>query len=875
MSDKTGNNGTGSKKPLTLKRSGKLELKQSVDSGEVRQNFSHGRSRSVAVEVRRKRGAKRPGISGEIETAFTKNDTQKDSRKSGIEKSKSISRDESNKDKKSRFVLRTLTDDEKAARARAVEDAEKAELEAREKAEKDAFLVAEADANRKKEQDEAEQRASQESERRKSEEKDREVAEEKAAKRLTTKKKEKTLEVPEIIPSIEDLGDDQSGRREDNRGVKKTKNQELKKAPSSRRDRNQSRRRSGRLTVIEALEDGERGERGRSLAALKRQRERERREAKENLEPNKPIVREVVIPESISVQELANRMAIRGAEVVKTLFNMGMSATITQSIDADTAELLVAEFGHKVKRVSESDVEIGLQGEEDDKDALVLRPSVVTVMGHVDHGKTSLLDALRSSDIAGVEAGGITQHIGAYQISRESGAKITFVDTPGHAAFTQMRARGAKVTDIVVLVVAADDGIMPQTIEAINHARAADAPIIVAINKMDLPDANADKVRNEMLQYELVTEELGGDILSVEVSAKENRNLDKLCEAILLQAEILELRANPDRSAEGVVLEAKVDQGRGIVATLLVQRGTLRIGDIVVAGASWGRVKAIFDDRGQRFEEVLPSMPCEILGLSGAPEAGDEFVVVENDRRAREVTEFRETREHAARVNRVTSPLSIEQMFIENDKEKLREMPLVIKADVHGSVEAIVGAVSNLSTDEVASKVIHAGVGGVIESDVTLAKASGASIIGFNVRANSQAKDFADREKILIRYYSVIYDVVDDVKSQLGGLLKPTLKEKILGNAEVQKIFNVGKKGRVAGCRVTNGIVKRGAKVRLLRDNVVIHDGELKTLRRFKDEVREVKEGYECGIAFENYDEIREGDVLEFYEIEEIARKLD
>ena len=662
---------------------------------------------------------------------------------------------------------------------------------------------------------------------------------------------------------------------EEERGRARRRGDQRRPAGPSRRD--QPRRRGGKISLSQALAGTVGEERGRSLASLRRQREREKRLAQQALRADelKPVVREVVVPEAISVQELASRMAVRGAEVVKRLMEMGTVVTITQSIDADTAQLAVEEFGHKVRRVSEADVEIGLKGEVDTADALSARPPVVTVMGHVDHGKTSLLDAIRSADVVSGEAGGITQHIGAYQVETAKGHRITFIDTPGHAAFTEMRARGASVTDIVILVVAADDGVMPQTAEAINHARAAGVPILIAINKMDRPDADPGRVRQALLQHEIVTEEMGGDVLAVEISATQKLNLDRLEEAILLQAELLELSANPDRAAEGVVIEAKVDRGRGAVATVLVQRGTLRIGDIVVAGAQWGRVRAMYDDHGATTRSAGPSVPVEILGLSGVPQAGDEVVVVENERRAREVTEFRQARTREQEVAR-DAPLNLEQLFSEiQEKEDKGELPLVIKADVQGSVEAIVGALGRLGTDEVAARVLHAGVGGITESDVTLATASEATIIGFNVRANAQAREFAARNGIELRYHAVIYDVVDEVRASLEGMLRPEARERALGNAHILQVFEVGRVGRIAGCRVTNGLVRRGAKARLLRDDVVIHDGSLKTLRRFKDDVREVKEGYECGMSFENHTDLREGDAIEFYEIEEVARTLD
>jgi translation initiation factor IF-2 len=611
----------------------------------------------------------------------------------------------------------------------------------------------------------------------------------------------------------------------------------------------------------------------RSLASVRRAREREKQRAQQMRNEGQKVIRDVVIPETITVQELSNRMAERGADVIKALMKMGIMATINQSLDADTAELVATEFGHRVKRVSSADVEIGLMGEEDKEELLRPRPPVVTVMGHVDHGKTSLLDALRQTDVAAREAGGITQHIGAYQVTRPSGQKITFIDTPGHAAFTEMRARGANVTDIVVLVVAADDGIMQQTVEAITHARAANVPIIVAINKIDKPTANPDRVRQELLQHGVVVEQLGGDVLSVEVSAKERINLDKLEEAILLQAEILELKANPDRSASGAVIEARLERGRGAVATLLVQRGTIHVGEIFVAGTEWGRVRALINDRGENMVAAGPATPVEVLGLQGTPMAGDTFVVVENEARAREITEFRRRRQREAQAA-TTGRGTLEQMFSKIAAGETKELPVVVKADVQGSLEAITASLSKLGTDEVSVRILHAAVGGINESDVTLARASQAMIIGFNVRANPQAREMARRDNVDIRYYSIIYNVVDDIKAALSGLLAPAVREKFLGYAEIRQVFSISKVGKIAGCMVTEGIVKRGAKVRLLRDNVVIHEGALKTLKRFKDEVREVREGYECGMAFESYQDIQEGDVIECYEMEEVARDL-
>jgi translation initiation factor IF-2 len=635
--------------------------------------------------------------------------------------------------------------------------------------------------------------------------------------------------------------------------------------------RTEPRRRTGKLTITDALTDDDRGERGRSLAAVKRARERERLK---NLQKGaEKVIRDVIIPESLTVQELANRMAERGGDVIKTLMRMGVMATINQTIDADTAELVVAEFGHNFKRVSEADVLVGLEGDSDTDAELTSRPPVVTIMGHVDHGKTSLLDALRETDVVSGEAGGITQHIGAYQVTLQSGAKITFIDTPGHEAFTAMRARGAKVTDIVVLVVAADDGIMPQTVEAIRHAKAAGVPIIVAINKIDKPEANPDRVRQELLQHELVTEDLGGDVLTVEVSAKKRMNLEKLEETILLQAEILDLKANPARAAQGTVVEAKMEKGRGPVATVLVQKGTLKVGDVFVAGAEWGKVRALVDDKGNRVESAGPSTPVEVLGLDGAPAAGDDFIAVEDEARAREIAGYRQRKDREAKA-KLAQRGTLEQMFSAIKAGEAKELPVVIKGDVQGSIEAIIGSVEKIGNDDVKVRVLHSAVGAVNESDITLAKASGGVIIGFNVRANPQARDLARRDGVDIRYYSIIYDVTDDIRKILSGMLAPTLKEHFRGYATIREVFNITKVGKVAGCMITEGIVKRGAGVRLLRDNVVIHSGELSQLKRFKDDVKEVREGYECGMSFANYDDIRVGDVIECFEMEEVAATL-
>ena len=590
-------------------------------------------------------------------------------------------------------------------------------------------------------------------------------------------------------------------------------------------------------------------------------------------QPQEKIIKEVTIPEVITVQELANRMAEKSADVIKKLMSLGVMATINQPIDADTAQIVVEEMGHKWKRVADSDVETVLHEEDDNPDLLLPRPPVVTVMGHVDHGKTSLLDALRETNVAAKEAGGITQHIGAYQITVKDGSKITFIDTPGHEAFSEMRARGAKVTDIVVLVVAANDGIMPQTVEAIRHAQAAEVPIVVAINKIDLPGADPMRVKTELLQHGIAIEEMGGESLCAEVSAKKRINIDKLVEAIELQAEILDLKANPNTKAGGTVIEAKMEKGRGSVATLLVQKGTLKIGDIIIAGKEWGHVRAMFNERGQKVFEAAPATPVEVLGLQGTPAAGDNFNVVESESQAKEITNYRIQKERDAKLVK-SAKSAMEQMLDKIKSGESKHLPVIIKADVQGSIEAIEGTLNKLSNDEVSVQILHSAVGPISESDITLAKASHALIIGFNVRAIPQARDMARRDGVDIRYYSIIYDVADDVKKGLEGLLSPELREKILGYAEIRNVFNITGVGKVAGCMITEGLVKRGAKVRLLRDNVVIHDGNLGQLKRFKDDVKEVKEGYECGMSFENYNDIQVGDFIECYEIETIAAKL-
>jgi translation initiation factor IF-2 len=641
------------------------------------------------------------------------------------------------------------------------------------------------------------------------------------------------------------------------------------------RTRGEPKRREGRLTISALAGDGDTAERMRSLASVRRAREREKEKRKGGSTdaPNRP--REVVIPDVITVGDLANRMAVRGVDIVKFLMKQGLMMKINDVIDTDTAELVADEYGMTVKRVSESDVETGFLSDAVDDEATTPRAPVVAIMGHVDHGKTSLLDALRTTDVAAGEAGGITQHIGAYQVKTPSGDAVTFLDTPGHAAFSAMRTRGATVTDIVILVVAADDGVMPQTIESIQHAKAAGAPIIVAVNKIDKPDADPQKVVNELLQYEIIGEALGGDTQIVEVSAKARTNLDGLIEAILLQAEVMDLKADPERSAEGVVIEAKLDKGRGPVATVLVKRGTLKRGDIVVAGSAWGKVRALLDERNAQLTEAGPSVPVEILGLDEAPSPGDVFATVENEARARELTEFR-ARQKREKATGGINQVSLVDMMAKLGSKKISELPVLIKSDVQGSGEAIQGSLEKMGNDEVRARVVYSGAGGITESDVQLAKSAGAPILGFNVRASKQAKDLADREGVEIRYYSIIYDLLDDMKGVLSGMLAPLQRETFLGNAAVLQVFDISKTGKIAGCRVSEGVVRKGAKVRIIRDDVVVLElGTLATLKRFKDEVNEVPSGQECGMHFQGFHDIKVGDYIECFTVEEIKRTLD
>ncbi len=630
-------------------------------------------------------------------------------------------------------------------------------------------------------------------------------------------------------------------------------------------------RRQKKVSIYDAM--AEEQERIRSLAAVRRARNKGKKGFVNDLDESKKIIREVVIPETIDVQELSNRMAMRGGELIKTLFKMGVVATINQVIDGDTAELVVTELGHKVKRVSDSDVEVGLHGVEDSLSDLLPRPPVVTVMGHVDHGKTSLLDALRRTDVVAKEAGGITQHIGAYQVTMSDGRKITFIDTPGHAAFTEMRVRGANVTDVVVLVVAADDSVKEQTIEAINHAKAANVPIVVAINKIDKPNVNPDRVKQDLLRYEIISESLGGDVVTVDVSAKTGKGLDELSEAILVQAEMLDLRANPNRSCDGVVIESRQEKGLGPVATILVKRGTLKRGEVFVSGNFAGRVRTMTDYLGSKIDLATPGMPVEVVGFDGTPNPGSDFIVLEDDAKAREIAQYRDKKSRSAKY--AVGKVSVEQMFSDLKSEgDMSELPIIVKADVQGSVEAIIFSLKKVCNDEVAIRVLHSGVGEITESDIILAKASGGIVVGFNVRASAQARNVAQRDAVEVKYYSIIYDLVDDITAMLSGLLAPELREKNLGSAQVRKVFDVKKAGKIAGCMVVSGVIKRGCKVRVLRDNVVIHNGDLSSLMRLKDEVKEVREGFECGVGIENYQDIRESDIIECFSIEEIKRTL-
>jgi translation initiation factor IF-2 len=861
------------KKPASAHKT--LSLKK-TETSTVKQSFSHGRTKAVVVEKKRTR----------VEPVKP---APKETAKPAVAPAAAASATPAPSPGPSRpgVVLRQLTDEEKARRGAALADARVADEEARKIAEEEARRRAEEDAQAKQEREAAAKRKAEEDARKAVEEATKRRAEEEALRRLDKDKKDvsgapaaRTSPTkpgaisPATTPVLSPKPAEVPRRKlvaeeEEEPTIKKAGVKVPVKAPAPKKPAEGDRRR-GKLTVTKALSGDD--ERMRSVASYKRHLQRlNKGAAAQQAGPAGP--REVTIPETITVSELANRMARRAVDVIKVLMKSGMMATVNDVIDADTAELVATEYGHVVKRVAESDVLEGLKGTADAVEEMQSRPPVVTVMGHVDHGKTSLLDALRATDVVAGEAGGITQHIGAYQVQLKTGQKITFIDTPGHAAFTAMRARGAQVTDIVVLVVAADDGVMPQTVEAIAHAKAAGVPIIVAINKIDMGGADPMRVKTELLQHEIQVEDLGGETIAVEVSAKKKINLDKLTEMILLQAEVLDLKANPNRTAEGAIIEAKLDRGRGPVATALVQRGTLKVGDIVVAGSEWGRVRLLQNDRGETVTSAGPAVPVEILGLSAAPEAGDDFVVVESDSRAREVTEYRARKRRDARAAS-NSRLTLDQLLKSRAAGEKKLLPLVLKADVQGSTEAIEGALNKLGTDEVGAQVLQSGVGGITESDVILAHASGGAIIGFNVRADKQARERAKRDGVEIRYYNIIYNVVDDVKAALSGMLAPETREKFLGNAEILEVFTISKVGKVAGCRVIEGVVRRGAKVRLIRDHVVVHEGELSTLKRFKDEVKEVQNGQECGMAFANYENMQKGDIIEAFEVETIQRAL-
>jgi len=863
-----------------------LNLGKSVEQGRVRQSFSHGRSKQVLVEKRRKRttGAPEPQVDGAKSEAPAPQEPAKTKPRNEAQARPEV-KPEAKRSDKSERVLRQLSEEERDARVRALAEARKREEVERKDRERRA--AEEAERERERAAEEAKRKAEEEEAQRQSgtEQVEAEVSETtETAEAAPAQVEPPQADVVEEAPAAEtrartearkpaaqpaeEAEDEETHKgKADARGKKGR----VEQRPVPKRPAGEERRARSKLTLSNALDDEHRE---RSLASLRRHRERQKKQSAAAREEGKKIRREVQIPEAITIQELANRMTERAVDVIKFLMKQGQMHKINDVIDADLAELIVMEFGHSPKRVSEADVEQGFIGGDDRDEDLAPRAPVVTVMGHVDHGKTSLLDALRKANVVAGEAGGITQHIGAYQVETDDGRPVTFIDTPGHAAFTSMRARGAKATDVVVLVVAADDGVMPQTIEAIDHAKAAGVPIVVAINKIDKPDADPNRVRTELLQHEVIVESMSGETLEVEVSALKRLNLDRLLEAIQLQAELLELRANPERPAEGVVIEAKLERGRGPVATVLIQRGTLKVGEVVVAGRAWGKVRALINDRGENTVKAGPSEPVEILGLDSAPEAGDQIAVVENEARAREITDYRQRKLREVKAAGAGGRGSLEQMMSQLGEAGAKEFPLIIKGDVQGSVEAITAALDKLGTEEVQARVVHAGVGGVTESDVTLAKASDAAVVGFNVRANNQARQAARQEGIEIRYYNVIYDLVDDIKAAMSGLLAPTLRETFLGNAEILEVFNITKVGKVAGCRVTEGKVERGAGVRLIRDNVVIHEGKLSTLKRFKDEVKEVQAGQECGMSFERYEDMRAGDVIECYRVESVERTL-
>ncbi|MGZ2410775.1 translation initiation factor IF-2 [Sphingomonas sp. F9_3S_D5_B_2] len=836
MADQTEKPKLGTRPPLGLKRT--------VETGKVKQSFSHGRSNTVVVEVKKRRVIGRPGEAPPVEAPKPEPvaEAPKPAPKPAAP-APEPRRSSPTNDITARKELQTrLLREAEEARMSALEEARRREEQAKTSANEE-------ERRRAEENRRAEEAAAEEAAR---------LAQEQA---LAATAEPAAEQAPAAAPQREEA---------EERGFRRPTPTPKRPEPARpSRGRGDEQRHRGKLTVTRALSDEDEN-RARSLAALRRAREKEKRHHQES-GPAQKQVRDVVVPEAITVQELANRMAERGADLVKALFKMGSPVTLTQTIDQDTAELLVTEFGHRVKRVSESDVDIDSAADVDAPESLKARPPVVTIMGHVDHGKTSLLDAIRGANVQSGEAGGITQHIGAYQVAVPDGSKITFLDTPGHEAFSEMRARGANVTDIVVLVVAADDGLRPQTIEAINHTKAAGVPMIVAINKIDKPDAKPQKVREELLQHEIIVEEMGGDVQNVEVSALKKTNLDKLLDAIQLQAELLELKANPERAAEGTVVEAKLDKGRGPLATVLVERGTLRVGDVFVAGASSGKVRAMIDDKGRQVKEAGPSVPVEVLGLSAVPAAGDPFTVVENEARAREVATYRQG--VLDRKRTTSAPMSLENMFATHASTVI-EFPLVVKADVQGSVEAIVHALNRLSTDEIKVRILHSGVGAITESDVTLASASGAPIIGFNVRPNAKAREVAERNKVEFRYYDVIYHLTDWAKGAMAGELGPEIIETVVGRAEVREVFPAGKRDKAAGLLVTEGVIRKGLNARLTREDVIVSKTTISSLRRFKDDVAEVRAGLECGVLLADTNDIKAGDSLEVFEVEERARTL-
>jgi translation initiation factor IF-2 len=857
-------------KPDSRPQGATLSLKRpAVEQSRVKQNFAHGRTKTVVVETKRKRfGEDKPAAAAPAAAPAAEDKPKFQAAPRVAEPAtQRPTLPVNTPSNRPGVVLRTLSPEEREARERALAGSRVREAEERKRAEEEAARRKIQEEHDRKEREAAAKRKEEDDARHQLEEAGKRKAEE-AARKLAPKP---SPSAP-VVGRKPDADEDESPRnkvspRQPGVGmVKRTL-----AAPTPTRTKTDADKRRGKLTLATATSE-EDGERVRSVAAFRRRTERLKKQAQGFQMPTEKVTREIVIPEAITIQELSNRMAERAVDIIKLLMKQGQMHTINDVIDADTAQIIAEEMGHKVKRVSDADVVESLDGETDSEANLVSRPPVVTIMGHVDHGKTSLLDAIRKTNVVSGEAGGITQHIGAYQVKTPNGL-VTFIDTPGHEAFTSMRARGAKATDIAILVVAADDGVMPQTIESISHAKAAGVPIIVAINKMDKPSANPMRVRTDLLQHDIVVESMGGDTLDVEVSAIKGTNLDKLLETILLQAEVLNLKANPNREAGGLVVEAQLDKGRGPVATVLVQRGTLKLGDIFVAGSAWGRVRALVNDKGDQVKEAGPSVPVEVLGLNSAPEAGDRFDVVPTEARAREITDYRERQRRDKRgTGSVRS--SLEQMMSQLNQAGRKEFPILVKADVQGSAEAIVQALEKIGNDEIRARVVHYAVGGINESDISLAAASGAVVLGFNVRANGQARDAAQQQGIEIRYYNIIYDLVDDIKLAMAGKLAPELRETFIGNAKILEVFNITKVGKVAGCMVTEGSVQRGNKVRLIRDNVVVHEGELSTLKRFKDEVKEVPVGQECGMAFANYQDMRAGDVIECFRVEKVQRTL-